>query len=194
MCDALRKGWWGGNWGDLFTYKKREKSIARKIKEIVTVLKEKRKRKEKQNRGNKRQKSDMKKKYIFANIIIGNIRKMNFQRLLILWKIIKYTYATTQFEKNHCSTCQFLHAHTTSFTFFSVTTSTSNSFYFYRKWVVIFFVTYKKNSPNIKIWESQKKNTEISLGNNNSRTAISATFFTSQYDRRVIYIYIYVYK
>ena len=50
-----------------------------------------------------------------------------------------------------------------------------------------FIFTYKKYSPNIKIWESQKKNTEISLGNNNSRTAISATFFTSQYDRRVIY-------
>ena len=80
------------------------------------------------------------------------------------------------------------------FYFFSV--ATSNSFYFYRKWVVIFYFifTYKKNSPNIKIWESQKKNTEISLGNNNSRTAISATFFTSQYDRRVIYIYVYIYS
>ena len=40
--------------------KKREKSIARKIKEIATVLKAKRKR----NRENKRQKSDMKKKHI----------------------------------------------------------------------------------------------------------------------------------
>ena len=38
--------------------KKREKSIARKIKEIATVLKAKRK----QNRENKRQKSNMKKK------------------------------------------------------------------------------------------------------------------------------------
>ena len=70
---------------DLFTYKKREKSIARKIKEILpTVLKAKRKRKEKQNRGNKRQKSDMKKNILFANIIMSKMRKMNFQRLLIL--------------------------------------------------------------------------------------------------------------
>ena len=53
--------------------KKREKSIARKIKEIVTVLKEKRKRKEKQNRGNKRQKSDMKKNILFANIIMSKM-------------------------------------------------------------------------------------------------------------------------
>ena len=96
MCDALRKGWWGGNWGDLFTYtKKREKSIARKIKEIATVLKAKRKRKENKTERIRDKSLIWKKIHIVCkHYCIGNIRIINFLRLLILWKIIKYTYAT----------------------------------------------------------------------------------------------------
>ena len=163
MCDALRKGWWGGNWEDLFTYKKkREKSIARKIKEILpTVLKAKRK----QNRGNKRQKSDMKKKNIlFANIIMSKMQKMNFQRLLILWKIIKYTYATTQFEKNHCSTCQFLHAHTTSFTFFLLPHPHLIRFIFTGNelWFFFYFYLQKKFSEYKDMRKSKEKHWNLS--------------------------------
>ena len=73
-----------------YLYKKKREKHSSENKRDSYCTKGEKKAKRKQNRGNKRQKSDMKKNtYCLQTLLyLGNIRKMNFQRLLILWKII----------------------------------------------------------------------------------------------------------